>query len=83
MVSSTVMGICERGNLATVLSVKRFVGRVLWGVLEVNCLINSSAFSFDVVAVLESNSMVLFGVRGGFLLDRPPIVFHKMWVFWR
>ena len=46
----------------------------------VNCLVKQFAMCLRVVAVLLLNVMDLFSVGGGSLLDRPWMVFHRMYV---
>ena len=44
----------------------------------VNCLVKQFAMCLDVVAVLLLNVMDVLSVGGGALLDRPCMVFHRM-----
>ena len=46
----------------------------------VNCLVKQFAMCLGVVAVLLLNVMDVFNVGGGALLDRPGMVFHRMFV---
>ena len=46
----------------------------------VNCLMKQFALCVGVVAILLLNGMDVFGVCGGALLDRPCMVFQKVWV---
>ena len=48
--------------------------------LFVNCLVIQFAMCLGVVAVLLLNVMDVFSVGGGALLDRPFMVFHRMFV---
>ena len=48
--------------------------------LFVNCLVKQFAMCLGVVAVLLLNVMDVFSVGGGALLDRPFMVFHRMFV---
>ena len=46
----------------------------------VNYLVKQFAMTLGVVAVLLLNVMDVFSVRGGALLDRPCMTFHRMCV---
>ena len=46
----------------------------------VNCLVKQFAMCLNVDSVLLMNVMDVFSVRGGALLDRPCMVFHRMCV---
>ena len=48
--------------------------------LFVNCLVKQFEMCLGVVAVLLLNVMDVFSVGGGALLDRPCMVFHRMYV---
>ena len=46
----------------------------------VNCLVKQFAIYLGVVAILLLNVMEVFSVGGGVLLDRPCIVFQRIYV---
>ena len=46
----------------------------------VNCLLKQFAMCVDVVAILLLNVMDVFSVCGGTLLDRPCMVFQRVYV---
>ena len=46
----------------------------------VNCLVNQFAMCLDVVSIVLLNVMDVFSVCGGALLDRPCMVFQRMYV---
>ena len=45
-----------------------------------NCLVKQLAMCLGVVAILLLNVMEVFSVCGGAMLDRPCIVFQRMYV---
>ena len=46
----------------------------------VNCLVKQFAMWLGVVSVFLLNVMDVFSVGGGALLDRPCMIFQRMWV---
>ena len=63
------------------LSMDLFVLCVACLTVFVNCLVKQFAICLGVFVILLLNVMESLCVVGGALLDRPCMVFHRMWVF--
>ena len=67
--------------LCVALSMDLFVLCVACFTLFVNCLVKQFAICSGVFVILLLNVMKLLSVVGGALLDKPHMVFHRMYVF--
>ena len=65
-------------NLCDALLMDMFVLCVACLTVFVNCLVNQFAICLGVVDILLLNVMEMYSVCGGYLLDRPCMVFQRM-----